>query len=283
MSQHREEHLDLCAGYALGSLDDADRRMLEAHLGEGCTICAAQLARFEAGAALWAASAPPHRAPETLRKRVLDAVRAEAAAGPSRAAPARGAAPGPAIVRPFRRDRPERRGVAWATWGFAAAACLIAVFGALQWRDAWLRDRELAAAREELARMRQQIDEERRWADVLIAPLAVSVQLAPTPDAAPNLSARATYDPETRRALVVFSNFTAPTGNDYQLWAILKSGPSSLGLIRADSEGHAVVRLADAGDPASLAAFAVSLEKEGGAPTTTAPAGPVVMLGKLGG
>jgi len=274
VSQHREEHLDLCAGYALGSLDDADRRTLEAHLREGCPICAAELTRFESGAALWAGSAPPMRAPSALRKRVLDAVRAEAAATPARrGADARAIRPAPPV---------DRRG-SWMTWGLAAAACLGAVFGALEWRNATLRGRELAAAREELARLNAQLEDERRWAAVLTAPRAVTVQLAATPDGAPNLGARATYDPETRRALVVFSNFAAPTGNDYQLWAILKSGPSSLGLIRADSTGHAVVRLADAGDPASLAAFAVSLEKEGGAPTTTAPAGPVVMVGKLGG
>lgn len=278
MSQHREEHLDLCAGYALGSLDDADRQALEAHLDEGCPICAAELERFEAGAALWSASAPPMRAPQALRRRVLDAVRAEAAENP-----ARGTARGAADVGTFRPERPARARWGWVTWGLAAAACLIAVVGVLERQEATRRGRELTAAREELARLQARLDEERRWADVLTAPRAVTVQLAATPDGSPNLGARATYDPETRRALVVFSNFTAPTGNDYQLWAILKTGPSSLGLVRADSTGHAVVRLADAGDPASLAAFAVSLEKEGGAPTTTAPAGPVVMVGKIGG
>jgi anti-sigma-K factor RskA len=279
VSQHRDEHLDLCAGYALGSLDDADRRVLEAHLREGCPTCAAELARFKSGAALWAATVPALRAPGQLRGRVLDAVRADAAADEEQGAARRAPAP-----RPARRAEDGRAPrYPWVTWGFAAAACLLAAFGVFEWQRAGERGRELASVREELTRMRDQLAEERRWADVPTAPRAIAVQLAPTPDGAPQLAARATYDPDSRRALVVFSNFAPPAGSDYQLWAILKTGPSSLGLIRADSTGHAVVRLADAGDPASLAAFAVSLEREGGAPTTTAPAGPVVMLGKLGG
>jgi anti-sigma-K factor RskA len=90
------------------------------------------------------------------------------------------------------------------------------------------------------------------------------------------------YDPATRRALVTCENFTAPAGHDYELWAIRASGPESLGLVRADTGGRAQIRIPDAGDPATLGAFAVSLEARGGAPTPHAPAGPVVMVGKLG-
>ncbi len=278
MSRHREEHLELCAGHALGSLGADDRRMLEEHLAEGCSVCHAELSRLGEAAALLASSAPLRRAPVALRSRVLDAVRAEPVAGPSRAA-----GHGRTGVRPFRAGLPARRRVPIAAWGLGAAAALIAVVGVIEWRQAAFRGRELTAARGEIARLTQALEEERRWAGVLTAPRAVTVPLTPTPEGSPQLSARATYDPETRRALFVFSNFAAPSGKDYQLWAITKSGPSSLGLVRADSTGHAVVRLADAGDPASLGAFAVSLENEGGAPTPSAPAGPVVMAGKIGG
>ena len=46
MSEHLEEHLDLCAGYALGSLDAPDRIRLEAHLADGCPACEAALAEL---------------------------------------------------------------------------------------------------------------------------------------------------------------------------------------------------------------------------------------------
>jgi anti-sigma-K factor RskA len=262
VSQHRDEHLELCAGYALGSLDAGDQRALEAHLAEGCTVCEAELERLGAGVWLLANNAPQLRAPAALRGRVLDAVRAE---------------PRPPI------PLPQRRRVPVSTWAWAAAAVLIAAAGVFQWQAANVLQKKLAETRGEIARLEQQLDEERSWAALPEAPDARVIRLEPTPAGSPQLSARVTYDPATRRALVVCSDFTAPTGKDYELWAILKSGPQSLGLVHADRAGYAVVRVADAGDPLSLAAFAVSLENQGGAPTSTAPAGPVVMVGKTGG
>ena len=43
------------------------------------------------------------------------------------------------------------------------------------------------------------------------------------------------------------------------------------------------MKLPDTGDPAQLAAFAVSLEKAGGSTSPSGPEGPVVMVGKLAG
>ena len=77
------------------------------------------------------------------------------------------------------------------------------------------------------------------------------------------------------------SGLVAPPGKHYQLWAIANTGPASLGLVRTDRDGRATIRLPDAGDPFTLSAFAISLENEGGAPTATAPAGPVVMAARL--
>jgi anti-sigma-K factor RskA len=53
--------------------------------------------------------------------------------------------------------------------------------------------------------------------------------------------------------------------------------------VHADVNGNAEVRVADAGAPADLAAFAVSLEKAGGSPDPRKPAGPVVLLGAIKG
>ena len=96
------------------------------------------------------------------------------------------------------------------------------------------------------------------------------------------MSARATYDPASRRAVIVFENITVPSGKDLELWALRGAGVASLGLIHPDENGRAVLRLEDVGDPAELAGFAVSLEAAGGSPSKTAPGGPVVMAGKFG-
>lgn len=278
MSPRHEERFDLCAGYVLRSLTEAERRSLEEHVAGGCSRCEAELKRLSLGAWVLAASAPPLRAPATLRGRVLDAVRAEPNVS-SLADATRRRSPMalPALPVPAHRRAPI------VPWAWAAAAAVIAVVGVTQWRVAVQLEQDLAATRGQMAQLQQQLEDEKRWAELSAAPRALVVILEPTPDGSPQLSARVTYDPATRRAVVACSNFTAPEGKDYQLWAILKTGPSSLGLVRADNAGRAIIRLPDVGDPTTLTAFAVSLEQEGGAPTPHAPAGSVVMVGKIGG
>lgn len=273
MSPHRDEHLELCAGYVVGALDPADARELEAHLAEGCALCEAEIERLGHGAWLLAASSNPRRAPASLRGRVVGAVRNEIREQAAR----RGTRPDEGTI-----VRLPRRSLFGPAWAWAAAAAVIAVAGFYQWRTATHLASQLAETRMEIEQLRTTMEEERRWAAVATAPDARVVQLERTPDSPTLLAARVTYDPTTRRALVAVSNFTPPPGQDYQLWAILDTGPSSLGLVRPDASGATVLRLSDVGDPRRLAAFAISLEKEGGAPTPNAPAGPVVMVGKTG-
>lgn len=272
MIPHRPDHLELCAGQALAILGDADRRELVEHLSSGCPLCEAELTRLDSSVELLAASAPPRRAPEALRARVLDAVRADmAAAGvtPRSDAPA----PLPLRVRP----RPSR-----AAWGWALAAAGFAVAGVLQWRTIGELDSRLATAQRERVTAEQRLAVEQEWAALPAQPGVVKVQLAVTPDGTPGLVASVTYDPHSHRALIVCDQLIAPSGHDYELWSIGPGGPTSLGLVHADAQGRAVIRIPELSNPEGLAAFAVSLEQAGGAPTRSAPAGPVVMVGKIG-
>lgn len=288
MSLHRDEHLDLCAGYALGNLDDADRARLEEHLAGGCPVCEAELEVFSATVVALAASTPPALPSTALRERVLEAARsdrAQAAPAPGRVIDDRATfadvgspAKAPGRVIEMRPRRPMF-GVTVA-WGAVAAALAIAT--AIAWNAANHLRTELDATRHQLAEAQQQLADERRWAAVLNAPDARVAELSITPAGAAVLRARATFDPKSRSAVLVFENFAAPTGKDYELWAMRADGVRSLGLIKADTGGHAVVRVADVGDPSTLAGFAVSLERAGGSGNPTAPAGPVVMAGKLG-
>jgi len=262
VTTHRDEFLELCAGYALGNLTEPEQRTLEAHLEEGCPTCEVEIDRLGRGVWAFAAATPRLLEPLSLRTRVLAAVRTQ----PGRRAP---------IALPRRRVAPV---IAWVS---AAAAVVIAGFGVTEWRAASRLERDLAAAQDEVSRLRQEILSEREWAAVAEAPQARVIELKPTPAGSPRLRARVTYDPVSRRAVVACSDFGPPPGKDYQLWAITQGGPASLGLVKADSSGRAVIRLPNAGDPFTLAAFAVSLEQAGGAPTPTAPAGPVVMMGKI--
>ena len=274
MTPHKDEYLELCAGYVLGNLTEEEARTVEAHLAEGCSACETEINRLGRGAMAFASATPRLLEPSSLRARVLDTVRNDG--GQRDGQRERGRERRRPIPLPPRRIAPV------LGWMGAVAAVLIAAFALYEWRAASRLERDLAAARQEVSRLNQQIQSEREWAAVATAPQTRTIELKPTPAGQPQLHARVTYDPATRRALVAVSDFVTPPGKDYQLWAITKTGPMSLGLLRTDPQGRALIRLDDAGDPFTLAAFAVSLENAGGAPTPTAPAGPVVMVGKIG-
>ena len=281
MIPHREEHLDLCAARVLGSIDEADRLELEQHLASGCPECERALADLSQGVERLAGSLPPVMPSPRVRETVMARVRAEAtAAVPSTerdAAPRAGAAAQPRrVIELPRRSRP-----AWPTWALAAAAAILSVSTLIGWQAANTLRGELRSARERLAQTELDLATERAWASVATSPGARAVDLAPLPGGTSLPQVRATYDPSTRRAIVAFSGLVTPPGSDYELWAVVGDGVQSLGVVRPDATGHAEVRVPDAGDPATLAAFALSLEREGGSTDPRKPGGPVVMAGSI--
>ena len=77
MSRHSDEHLDLCAEYALGTIDDVSRRRLEEHLRAGCRECEAAMRDFGVATTALAATAPAVKPSPALRERVVAAARSE--------------------------------------------------------------------------------------------------------------------------------------------------------------------------------------------------------------
>ena len=261
MSLHRDEHLDLCAGYALGALDEADRVRLDRHLSEGCAHCERALQDYSIGATLLAGALEREMPGPALRDRVLIAAGSLRPAG---------------VADEDREERKviplpsPRRGSLWPALGWAVAAAF-AITSVVFWN-------RTETMRHDLLRLQ----DEQRWTALMSAPGARVALLGATPQGPKTLRGRAVMDPGSRRAVLVLEGVHVPGGRDYELWAIRGSGPHALGLIRPDSSGRAVVRIEDVGDPATLGAFAVSLEPRGGAPTADAPTGPVILVGKIG-
>jgi hypothetical protein len=292
MSGHRDEHLDRCTALVLGGLDDAGRTELEAHMAAGCPECESALRALSSGATVLALSVPQQRAPGALRERVLAAVQAEAGA---RAAGAVIPSSVPAaedanVAASTRRERPQVM-----SWAFAIAAALLAVSGLLLWPRAADQTAQLTALQARSNELEETLQSERRWAALLEAPGTRVTRLLPTPDGDPALSARVLYDPDSRRAIIVASNFALTTDRDYELWVLTASGATSAGVVHAEASGRAVARLEHVGDSVAdstggqargreaIIAFAVTLEPAGGSPDHYRPSGPVVMVGKLGG
>ena len=83
-------------------------------------------------------------------------------------------------------------------------------------------------------------------------------------------------------AVVVLTGLRS-TGEDevYELWAIRgEAAPEPAGLIPVGADGTAARPIGRVPDPATVTAFAVSLEPAGGSPS---PTGPIVLVGTVGG
>ena len=226
----------LTAPYALGALDPEERARFETHLAD-CAVCRAEVRSLKEVAVLLAESAPAATPPAALRERVLrEASR----------------------VRPIGVRRPGR-----APW-LAAAACLVLALGL---GYAYLRERDartqatgaLAASRDTLAARDSLVA-------TLLSPDAATATLAATGQAP---SARVIWSPTLRRVVMtVFHLQPAPVGRTYQLWAIAKGKPVSLGIFNTTAEGRLTTQMEL---PAGLTfeLTAVTEEPAGGSPQPT--------------
>jgi anti-sigma-K factor RskA len=298
VSEHVEEHLELCAALALGAITARDRESLAQHIAEGCPECEAALADYERAAVLLAASVPPAMPRPEVLEQLMQKVesgsngKASDADASPRATGSSGSSMSarPAPSRPASKVIPLAKGRSFEMpeWGWMAAAAGFAVTTLLMGVWAFQLGGDVRRLREELsdngkviASLNEQLGDEQHWSEVMTSPESRFAVLSATPSADLVMRGRVTFNPTTQRAVVVFENLRPTPGKAYELWAIFDTTPTSLGMIQTDDSGRAIVRIEKIGDPNHLVAFAVSLENPGGSPNKNAPAGPVVLLGKV--
>ena len=273
-----EELRGLSGGYALGVLDEPERRAFEQHLAT-CASCAAEIRDFTAVAAALALDVPQVEPPPSLRERVL---RAATQPGPQ-----------PAVIEPIAEHRPlpgepagraarqqqRRPGRESLLALLSAAAVVIAVaLGAyaisLQRRIAALEEQVRTAAdraaqsQQQLVQLRAAADRSTQVRRILAADDLRRLDLAGT-KAAPAASGRAFWS--QREGLVVaFANLPATdAGRVYQLWVIPPGGtPIDAGLLELQPDGRALT-LARAGTSQRVGTVAITLEPAGGSPVPT--------------
>lgn len=269
MSGSHDLFLDLVAASAVGSIEPRDRPLLEEHLAGGCPECLAQLRELSAPLEALALALPAARPSRGLKARVLVAAAQAGWEGAEASDPSAGRA----------RRRP--RGLPWP---WAAVLLGAAVLG-------WWRANVVAQQRDDLETRLGPYEERARVAPtpeeslsrfLAATPGARAVLVSATPDGDPARSVRAAYDPATRRLALVFSNFKAPPGKDFELWTLRTGGPVSEGLVRPDADGRAFLLVEVSADPSGLESLAVSLEPLGGSPSRRAPSGRIHYAGKVG-
>lgn len=263
-----DELRELSGGYALGILDEPDRRTFEAHLST-CASCAAEVRDFTSVASALALDVPQIDPPPSLRERVLRAATVPASQ--------------PAAVEQFtaRGEVPKterRRRESVLTLLSAAAVVIAFALGAyavsLQRRIAVLEGQVRAAAdraaqsQQQLVQLKASADESTQVRRILAAGDLRRLDLAGT-KAAPAAAGRAFWSP-AEGLVVAFANLPATdAGRVYQLWVIPSGGsPIDAGLLDLQSDGRALA-LARAGTSQRVRTVAITLEPAGGSPAPT--------------
>ncbi|MFI8327144.1 anti-sigma factor domain-containing protein [Streptomyces sp. NPDC085529] len=238
MNHHATDAHTLAAAYALGALDDTERKDFDAHL-QTCEACRQEAAEFQATTALLAAAVaqPP---PPAAKARVMAAIDGVRQLPPR--IPAAGTA---AVLGGILR----RRAVPLA---LAASVAAAALGGVAVWQTYNGEDLEQQARQAQ-----QQLD---AVSAVLAAPDARTVH----GKAANGALTTAVSSKQQNKAVFTAANLPAPgTGKTYQLWLDHDGTMRPAGLI--DHDGTVPLT----GDPADAAAIGLTLEPAGGSPQPT--------------
>lgn len=183
-------------------------------------------------------SASPVDPPADLKQRVLNQIASEK------------------VARLTRASKP-----AWLPW--AIAALLLLGCGWLYFNQQQLQ-RELAQERAS-SRVTQ----------------ATVVALAPTPNGTAKSKAVVAWDAERQSGVIKITGLPTLSANkDYQLWAVDADhkDPVSAGVVRVDADGIARVEFRPVSTTLHVKAFAISVERAGGAEKKE---GPIVLLGSV--
>ena len=296
----QDRFVELAPDYALGLLEGEDLELFERHLAAGCEACELELARMDAVGDALAYAAPLVPVPDALRDRVLGAVytdmeesKARAAQAPPIAAPAP-VRPGPAVEMPKATyspgpwpppDHPAPAPAASKGPGFwgrlAPALAVVGVLAAaLTGAYAYQLRQQLTLVRSDLERVTAENLELARVMDVVGSPRLRVIALAGQ-TAAPKCEGHVLWSPESKKAVFyAYGLPKPPAGRDYQLWVIEGGTPRSEGVFPVDEHGQATHVLPDVPDPASVGAFAVTLEPAGG---LAQPSGEIFLAGGVTG
>ncbi|MGW6561569.1 anti-sigma factor [Streptomyces hydrogenans] len=238
MNHHTTDTHTLAAAYALGALDDEERKDFDAHL-QTCEACRQEAAEFEATTArlATAVSQTPPAAAKAQVMAAIDGVRQLPPRVPApRAVPALGG---------FLR----RRAVPWALAASVAAAVL---GGVAVWQTQ--NGQEL----EQQARQAQQ------QLDAVSAVLAAPDARTAHGKAANGAVTTVVASDQQNQAVFAAANLPAPgAGKTYQLWLDHDGTMLPAGLI--DHDGTVIL----AGNPADAGAVGLTLEPDGGSPQPT--------------
>ncbi len=281
-----DEYKEMLAEHALGTLDAMEAVALEAHLAT-CADCRAELAQWRDTTALLAYAAPIAEPPPALRSSLLNSIRATQAQ-PTEGAGKRDAA---AVAQTASETSPARANVVqmpeikrtpitrgWQRFA-ALAASLFFVALIVSLVVLWNRNQsmraEMARLNGDLQTAQERLKREQEISLMFTAPDSRLATLSGT-EMAPRARARLAYNKSGDAMMVADELPPAPAGMDYQIWFIADGKPVPGGVFKPDARGHVEMHDRIPATARSAAAFAITLEPQGGTP---APTGQKYLLG----
>lgn len=240
-----DEQQDRAALYALGSLDADEVVAFESAMRNDAELRALVRELQEAASAI-ALSAPGNVPRVELRNRVLAAITAGAHTQSSES---------------LRRQKIVAHPVSWLPW--AIAALFFVSLGTLFYHHMRLRH--------EIAQIRR--------TDPLMQTHFVA--LAPAKNAPADAKAMVAWQPDKQSGVIHVKGLpAAEKGKGYQLWVVDAEhrDPINAGMVHVERDGTAKVRFRPAGAARKVKAFALSLEREGGARKRQ---GPILLIGNV--
>jgi anti-sigma-K factor RskA len=237
-----DELQDQAALYVLEMLDAHESAQFEEAL-KGNAELGALLRDLREAAGDMGGSAPAQTPPAEIRRRVLGQIAFEKQTS-------------------HRPNKTAKPGFSpnWLTW--AMAALFLGFCGILAVDRAHLQ-KELTAA---------------RASDSLSK--TMFVRLESPNEQMPGASVTVAWQPDRQSGMISMAKMPpAGAGHDYQLWIVDANhkDPISAGILHIDANGIAQITFKTAEAASQVKAFAVSLEREGGAPKRE---GPIVLIGK---
>ena len=275
--------------YVAGSLDEAERRALEAHLASGCPACAGALAEAQVVLAEIPLALDPVAPSAGVRRRLLERARED-----GRAANVVPMTPAPPPRRSFAEAsavwlRPALAAAlgAAATFFFVALPMRSAVVSRLEEQDARIAELERASESSgavvaqqtaELEQLRAQVAAARRLARVQSRPETLVVGLKGVSD--PAAGARIFWDREASRWYLFASGIEPPApGRTHQLWFITASQQKiSAGTFVVDENGDASYEVQVPSGIGEIVMAAITDEPAGG---SNQPTGQIRVAGSL--
>jgi anti-sigma-K factor RskA len=249
-----EQLAPLYEEYALGVLEGEERAEMEAHLARQCPHCTPGIEKARWIVAQLAQMSPQAQPPQSLKGKILDAVKSSGnVAEFAKAPPSRGKFP---------------------VWAWVAAAAL-AIMTGYSIRQMGNQNAQLAELRQKMRiatfqnkALQDQLEVTRQITSVMMAPDSMPLKLMPKDKNMPMVHAY--LHPHMGVAITCEQMPAIPAALTLQLWSVPKNGkPMSVAIFHPDSQGQIAI-VAPVNMPMNeIAMLAVTEEPAGGSPQPT--------------